>query len=632
MKIENLGSVVYSSFGQGAAIRQYEGKSSICFVGNGLPAVFYEFDLFTGELLFSRELENQDCVWAITRNPDGEVYFSGTNDGILYRYRGTGQLDNLGVNPANNWVINLVWEEQFVWGGTYPNSKLFSYNHQTGEFKDYGTMAEHEQYSRGIARDGDWLYVSTGSRKHFFKYNLVTGEQVEIQLDKLTGSNGFLDRLWLVDQYLFVASDFIDMYVYDRRTMELVDQFSFDNLLLTDHPLDPQLVLYKDGASLRGWHKKERKAVTVVDGGLPVGRCKALEYIKHNDNEFIALVTVNAEQALINLSDMSISRSMLKIEPQPLLQTCLEVAPDGAVYVGGYHRGLSKYNPDTNEIEWTVGLFPQSEGMTFHNNQVYFGTYTKAHLYKYNPEMPVAFDWSAEGNPSWLGQIQHQQDRPFTMTAGDHYVFAGTVPDYGLQGGALAVYNTRTNELETFPQVVENQSILGLAYWKGLIFGGTSVWGGLGGEPYAGPAKIFVWDVEKKQKIAEFIPQIPGAAQQPLMIGELMLGPDGLIWGADDGTIFAFDPVTYEIVKSKIVFPTEYAYSKWRPIVVRFGTNGLLYTTLARKIIVLNPETLEHRQITDEIVGNMAIDASNRIYINKGSELVRITMPDNLLK
>ena len=216
MKIENLGSVVYSSFGQGAAIRQYEGKSSVCFVGNGLPAVFYEFELFTGELLFSEKLKDQDCVWGITCTPEGEVYFSGTTDGILYRYRSTGQLENLGVNPSDKWVAHLSGDEEFIWGATYPKSKLFSYDRRTGDFKDHGAMAEQEQYSRGIARDGDWLYVGTGSRKHFFKYNLATGERVEIQLDKLTGSNGFLDRLWLVDQYLFVASDFIDMYVYDR--------------------------------------------------------------------------------------------------------------------------------------------------------------------------------------------------------------------------------------------------------------------------------------------------------------------------------------------------------------------------------------------------------------------------------
>ncbi|UNK17861.1 hypothetical protein MNQ98_26075 [Paenibacillus sp. N3/727] len=503
---------------------------------------------------------------------------------MLYRYRQTGQLENLGVNPSNVWVINLVPDEEYIWGGTYPDCKLFSYDRHTAQFHDHGTIIEGQDYLRGIARHGDHLLLSTGATKQLLRYHLQTQDKETLALEQLSNTSGFLDRLWIVDRYLFVASDFIHMYVYDLETYKLVDRFDFDNLMLVTHPEDPQLLLYKDGHALRGWHIGKLGSVTIIESGLPAGRCKALEWVKHDGEDHIALVTVNAEQAMIRLSDLKVTGSTLNIEPQPLLLTSLEFSPDGSLYVGGYHRGMSKYNPSMGEIEWTIGLFPQTEGMTFHEGHVYFGTYTHAHLYRYDPSEPLFFDWSAEGNPRWIGQIEHKQDRPFTMTASDGYVFSGTVPDYGTYGGALAVWNTRTETLETFPQVIENQSILGLTYWNGYVFGGSSVWGGLGNPPVDGPAKIFVWDVENRKKTAEFVPDIPNRDREPLMIGELSLGPDGLIWGADDGTIFAFDPETHQVVKSKMVYPTAYLYSKWRPIYIRWGSNGLLYTTLGRRL------------------------------------------------
>lgn len=633
LHIEDLGTMIHSSFGQGAAIRQREGVSTVCFISNGTPSVFYEFDLFSGELLFSQALPQTDCVWGICCTEEGEVYFSGTENSVFYRYRESGQLENLGNNPTNPWVLNLIPDEQCIWGGTYPQAKLFSYDRCSGQFNDYGTLVEGQDYLRGIARDGDHLYLSTGSIKHLIRYNLRTQEKEEILLEKLTNTSGFLDRLWIVDRYLFVASDYIHMYVYDMDTFALIDQFDFDNLMLVTYPEDDQVLLYKDGEALRAWNKQYKTSIPIIDHGLPTGRCKALKWVKQEGEDFVALVTVNAEQAIIRLSDLTIVRSVLQIDPQPLMMTVFEVCPDdGNLYLGGYHRGLSKYDPETRKIDWTIGLFPQSEGLTFHKGLVYFGTYTHAHLYRYDPNKPLDFDWFKGSNPDWIGQIPYKQDRPFTMTSGDHYVFFGTVPDYGMHGGALAVWDTRTETLETFPNMVENQSILGLAYWNGYVFGSSSVWGGLGSPPVEGPAKIFVWDVENKRKIAEFVPALPGTAPEPLMIGGLSVGPDGLIWGVDDGTIFAIDPETYQVVKSKIIYPTAYAYSKWRPICLHWGKDGLLYTSLARRITIIDPSTLEHRTFTDDIVGHIAVDAKHRIYFNRNHKLFRLTLPYNLFK
>lgn len=68
---------------------------------------------------------------------------------------------------------------------------------------------------------------------------------------------------------------------------------------------------------------------------------------------------------------------------------------------------------------------------------------------------------------------------------------------------------------DVYRDIVKDQSIFGLAYHDGKIYGGTSLVGGLGISPTETQAKLFVFDVAKREKIAEFTPMIPGLEGPP---------------------------------------------------------------------------------------------------------------------
>src|SRR5690606_21247178 len=114
-------------------------------------------------------------------------------------------------------------------------------------------------------------------------------------------------------------------------------------------------------------------------------------------------------------------------------------------------------------------------------------------------------------------------------------------------------------------------------------------------------AKIFVWDVEKGAKIAEFTPEIPKIDATPQIIGGLSFGPDGLLWGAIKGTIFALNPETYKVVKSRVIYPSNYRAHVWIPIYLRWGDDGLLYTTLGSHITVIDPKTLAYQTVVKNV-------------------------------
>ncbi|WMT40865.1 hypothetical protein RE628_27910 [Paenibacillus sp. D2_2] len=53
---------------------------------------------------------------------------------------------------------------------------------------------------------------------------------------------------------------------------------------------------------------------------------------------------------------------------------------------------------------------------------------------------------------------------------------------------------------------------------------------------------------------------------------------------------------------------------------------------MARRLIVVNPITLEYVQLSEEVVGIMDLDRYGRLYYAKGKELYRLIPPGNLFK
>ncbi|QGS69540.1 hypothetical protein CV093_18495 [Oceanobacillus sp. 143] len=137
----------------------------------------------------------------------------------------------------------------------------------------------------------------------------------------------------------------------------------------------------------------------------------------------------------------------------------------------------------------------QIEGIGFLNGDVYLGTYGGARIYKYNPEIPFDYSGGKEGdNPEMVYDIGDDQSRPFAFASGNDQLFIGTIADYGRLGGALTIYDSPTNQWRTIQNIIENQSIIGLAYQDGILFGGSSISGGLGIEPSETEAKMFSYN------------------------------------------------------------------------------------------------------------------------------------------
>ncbi|HWO77308.1 MAG TPA: hypothetical protein VNM69_15675 [Bacillus sp. (in: firmicutes)] len=621
----SLGSPIQSVAIYDSAYGKEDGRDVMYTTASGNPAIFQVVDLKSQEVLRTYELEGSSSSWTHITVPNGNVYIGG--NGILYEYSPqTKELRNLG-GIDESVVYGLSYDEEGrVYFGSYPNAKAGMYDPSTGEMTDFGTVAPGQSYSRSTAYHNGYLYLGIGTDNHLVKLNVETREYEKIELPDFVVPGSSVWQLDAAGKYIIagVGGGNNALLFYDTETGEWSDKYYLNNKgLRIIHGLPGSNKVYF--LQSNRLQELDLDTLEAVDTGVVFGTfLRNTTWIElENDPEFPgqSLVTVQfgGQVTFMNLETKKVKTTQYPIVGTPIPIQTLENGPDGKLYLSGYPGGKgAAYDPKSNtNTNFSLG---QAEGMASIGNKMYFGIYPGATIHE--------LDTSSSATS--LKQIYDipNQDRPFIMTPVGEKLYIGTIPDYGHLGGSLTVLDPNTVENTViYENFIHNQSITGLAEKDGKLFGSTTVYGGLGITPTETAAKLFVWDIEKGEKIAEFVPQIPGVTAQPKMIGGIALGPDELIWAATDGTIFAIDPVTLEVVKSKNIFPETENYGKWRPAQVRMD-DGLIYTTLAGRITVVDPISLEHEILVDSETELMTIGNDGMIYYANSDELMKIEVTD----
>lgn len=635
---ENLGPAALAAKAQGVAI----GDGEVYYAINGDPARFYAADADTGEVLYTESLPNSDVVWGMTVGSDGNIYFSGTFDGILYRYNVQERtLDKVGKNPSDAWVWQLKSTlDGKIYGATYPNAKVFEYDIETETFIDLGTFKEGQEYARGIGVTDEYLYVGIGTTASLHQMNRETGERKEIKLP-ITDEQTSISNVWEYNGYLFIAYG-TSLLTYDIMTEEVVhemyweDLHTFDGLISSPSPYDDNIIYFRDKQTGELWtYDMAAKEIQAVEPkiALPGSALKDIRWIKdENGQDVLAMLHHQLEYSIYNPITNELSVSYPEAEMEGLTIQSMEFGPDNLLYIGGYQGSFGIFNPEDNAYILQERDPHQVEGIGFINDKVYLGTYGGARIFEFNPN--EAFDYTDgknTDNPKMVYGIPDEQSRPFTFTSSEDKLFVGTISDYGKLGGSLAQYDVKTDTWTSKRNIVEDQSIIGLAHDDGIIYGGTTIAGGLGIAPTQDAAKMFTYTISSDTY--EVFSLSFDHMDKPTMIGELSMGPDGLLWGIafgknneneDSSTIFAMDTGTKEIVKSKEIYVGETNGSNWRPFYMRWDANDNLFTTAGRKLSVISPDTLEVTQILEGNVEIMDIDKDGNIFYANGPNLYKL--------
>ncbi|WJH36550.1 hypothetical protein N6H14_12805 [Paenibacillus sp. CC-CFT747] len=179
------------------------------------------------------------------------------------------------------------------------------------------------------------------------------------------------------------------------------------------------------------------------------------------------------------------------------------------------------------------------------------------------------------------------------MTAGsDGKLYIGTAPVYGTHGGCLAVYDPVADGLTVHDRPAGSLSLVAAVFHDGILYAGTSVWGGLGIDPVENEAGLLVFPGgEGRPELIRL--GIPGLHE----VSAVTLGRDGLIWGMAEGYLFTYDPSVRAVTWKTLAFPEIMSYGKhyWRDAHLLQAEDGYIYGTvrLAEALFRVDPATKE---------------------------------------
>lgn len=610
----NLGVQLKSANLQASSfVQNADGNEYAYTVVRGRPGHLTGYNMQTEKVVVDLEIITAEGAIDMVSSSDNWLYI-GASNGQLYRTRpGSQEIQNLGVAlPGTLEIMGMVaGANGEIFGGTFPTGKIFRYHPEEGFTDVGGQIVKGESYVRSLAyhQKTGKLYAGVGSHAHLIEVDLKSGAKKEMLPEKYFNREfiyymGIAEGLSGGDRLLAWVTNAKERetLVYNLQTgkIEQVIESLDANSIIKSNSTDEIYFtagnkLYKNDLTQNGG-----KSEFVTD-------CAEAKEMRWAKDGLLHIINRYGEIKKYNPVNGNISTEKIKVSPHPYGIQTLITGPDGRIWSSGFLQGgNAAFDPDTQQSTSYPGM-GQAESMITYKNSIYFGVYPKARIYTYDASKV----WNASANnPRLIGNID-DQDRPFA-TAGleeKGKIYFGTIPGYGKLGGALIEYNVSTDKLSTFANIIPDQSVASLLYSNGLVWGGTTIFGGLGIAPTQKEAKVFAWDIENKEIVFEFTP-IGGTMAVTCLIN----GPNGKIWGMANGVIFVFDPILRKMEKTHKLFEVDKnATHIWRLGFLVLHPSGYIYGAANGDFFRVDPKTM-HVTVLKKGVGLLTMDKYGVLY------------------
>lgn len=449
-------------------------------------------------------------AWAFIVGPDEKIYLGTWESGWLLRFdpkQPDKGIENLGKPAASEtylWQF-AIGKDGKLYSCTYPNAKLVSYDPATGKSEDLGRMHPTEMYARSLAAGNDGLiYVAIGTQQGDIvafdpatrQHHSVLPESLRAKPQADTGA-------------VSLGADGRVYGFFRDKTLRLEDGKATEISAATP----PAPVKLRDGRILT---TRDRGSFTLQDPKTGQSIERKFKYAGAGD---LIFVVGNGPGGCI-YGSTAMPMEIFRYDPRAGLSEHLGGMPGGEVY-----------------------------SLLERDGKLYLCYYGGAVMNLYDPAKAFwKFGTAADCNPISFGSVGDGHLRPRAMTYGpDGMIYIGSEPPYGQLGGAMAVWDPRTNKaIENYRHLVTNQSIVSLA-WEprsALIFGGSGNYGGGGTKPTESEARLFAFDPRKKQKVFETA-LAPGARNYPATIAA-----QGKIFTTARDQLFVFDPATLKMERA----------------------------------------------------------------------------------
>lgn len=619
-----------------------KGRTKLYTVISGSPARFELLDVESGNVEVNLPAAGINTGWGVTVGRDGAIYFTG-GGAHLWRYRpGATGLDDLGratPKASTGWDLETGPDGR-IWGVSYPGSELWSFDPTTKAFANIGTLSTAHDYARSVAVDSRYAYVGLGSTKPtLMRVDLgAPSNRTTIALPAAV-EDGNISELEVLGRFLMVrtpsgtsasgspVSSERRLYDLTARTWNVPANLNVQ----TPTNLDANGAFYYVSA----------RQIYRVDSQTGVKTIVASTTFGPARDRFVLQTTlggVNAKWVLmydpsadrvnaVNLATMQERTYTAHFAPAPLRIKSIDAGPNGTLYVGGFGGpSLAVLNPATRanvqHPSTSAGsVIGEVEGSIAHGQYQYLGTYNGGKIWRYDTTKP----WVDGGqNPSLIASLGSgfSQDRPLAWATSGTRVFAGTVPNYGVLGGALVIIDSDTSSPRVVREPVKAQSVVSLAAQGNVVYGGTSRWGGLGIAPTQASGKVFAYDAASNRKLWESTPLAGVNAY-----GAMAFGPNNSLWAAAGPMLFELDKKTGAVLRKVMVYPAQETTGSVTRNADLIYQDGLFYLSAGQRLYTVDPYTLRvSNPVPSGVTANPIAAVGQRIYYSVEDELRFVTI------
>jgi len=577
-----------------------------------------DYDFLTGEIRYNptvpfrtrhdaENLNGSICIWGVAVYDESTAYAASTLNAGMYKYDLRTRVFTQFPFPfgAKRFVKNeLIDGESYIWqlhkatdgklyGGTWPNGKLISYDPASGKFEDHGQMAEGEQYLIGVCGEfPDRVYCGIGAHAQLVEYDTKTKTKKSLFGDLYKGREAFAQLKRVGGLLVALVYPQPVVLIIDpskgQVLREVVVPDQDDDFYRTNAKsivvrgdeiffgMNPSNKLYKYNV------KMDKLTLIGADLGGPIGLV---------GRRYLYLKTVTERYKIYDLERNRIIKEVqLHVETDDgMIVFAMNFGPDRKVYGGSFiNQHLWVYDPGTTkckDLGVAINLGGQVNSMVPYKGKLYVGHYILATVSVYDPTRSWNPAPAENPNPRIIGSVGEEQDRIHDMVVGtDGKIYMGTYPAKGRRGGSLTIMDPESEKMEVHRDIIPLQSIRSIESSKaGIIYAGSDKHIGLGnvGEEEK-DAHVIGWDVKQKKIVHDFVP-VPGAR----IVWKISEGLDGVLYGSADSTFFIYDPGSKTVVYRK--------NPGWESLlhVVASKKDGKVYGIAKKGIFVFDPGTKE---------------------------------------
>jgi streptogramin lyase len=607
-----------------------DGRRVIWSAASGTPAYLNAIDPASGEPLLSVPLPGASGAYGVEQAPDGTVYVGTYGDGRLYRLRpGATAVDDLGVPIAGEtyvWSV-VVAPDGTVYGGTSPGGKVFSWHPATGTFRDHGVMAPGETYVKSIAYAGGKIYAGAYASWRITEFDPATGAKRQLPPPPgLTDPAGkVVNDLRAYGRFLYAREGTFPgpLRVYDVETGTWTDTVDGAAGLDVTPP----------GPDGRVWFFRQFEAgSSELIGYDPVSKAQQRTGLKAYGRIVNTRGIGWAGDSIVGLfwrglmfrytpatGEHSTLRTGVPGQPTPVL--ALAPGPRGTVYAGGFLQGgLAAVSTADGTAEYH--RFSQIESLLPTRQGLVIGAYPDARVYRYDPAKPFySAEYSDEApsgeeNPVKLLDLKsHVQSRPQGVATTAGKVVVGSTPSGDTLGGSLSVLDARTGAVErVVDDFVTDEGITAMTAGKGVVYGATSVAGGLSTTPPTQDrATVFAYDVARGTKLWEANPS-PAAK----VISAVAVDARGRLWAIVDGDVLQLDPRTGRTLR---VFDTFAGHTGAGQLALDDEGTTLYALVGGAHVIKVDTDRKKWRPLFDQQALRMVYNAGDLVF-SRDAELI----------